>query len=173
MIQQNFVEIDQLFALLDQPLEITDAPDATSLENLQLPSGVDTQNASAASPDAAVITVASSSAAANHSTGLNRSSHMLLGAVADGRKAGDGDGEGGGADTDAGARGAWPVAFEGVSFSYDKRRPVLRNFSLVIRPGETVALVGPSGSGKSTVGRLLCRLYDPCQGAVKVVSVSS
>ncbi|WP_374469305.1 ABC transporter transmembrane domain-containing protein [Phenylobacterium sp.] len=60
------------------------------------------------------------------------------------------------------------VAFEGVTFAYPGRAdlPALKGFSLHVRPGERVALVGPSGSGKSTVFRLLLRFYDPQQGRV-------
>ncbi|MFF5971854.1 ABC transporter ATP-binding protein [Streptomyces sp. NPDC012769] len=64
------------------------------------------------------------------------------------------------------------VEFDGVSFAYEgaegKARPVLDGFSLEIRPGETVAVVGASGSGKSTVSLLLPRFYDVTQGAVLV-----
>ena len=60
------------------------------------------------------------------------------------------------------------LAFEDVSFHYPSRpdTPALRNFSLAIHPGETVALVGPSGAGKSTVFQLLLRFYDPTQGRI-------
>ncbi|MFG2717052.1 ABC transporter ATP-binding protein [Streptomyces sp. NPDC048416] len=60
------------------------------------------------------------------------------------------------------------VEFDDVSFGYDDERPVLNGFSLDIRPGETVALVGASGSGKSTVSLLLPRFYDVSHGAVLV-----
>jgi ABC-type transport system involved in Fe-S cluster assembly fused permease/ATPase subunit len=60
------------------------------------------------------------------------------------------------------------IEFRDVSFAYDQERPILRDFSLVVEPGRTVALVGPSGSGKSTVGRLLFRFYDPTAGAVLI-----
>ncbi|WP_231626923.1 ABC transporter ATP-binding protein [Streptomyces apocyni] len=60
------------------------------------------------------------------------------------------------------------VAFDGVGFAYVDGRPVLEDFSLTIRPGETVAVVGSSGSGKSTVSMLLPRYYDVTQGAVLV-----
>jgi ATP-binding cassette subfamily B protein len=65
------------------------------------------------------------------------------------------------------------VAFEDVTFAYPGRPdlPALREFSLTVRPGETVALVGPSGSGKSTVLRLLLRFYDPQSGCVRIDGV--
>ncbi|MEV3993102.1 ABC transporter ATP-binding protein [Streptomyces sp. NPDC049837] len=60
------------------------------------------------------------------------------------------------------------VEFDDVSFAYEDGRPVLDGFSLEIRPGETVAVVGSSGSGKSTVSLLLPRFYDVTHGAVLV-----
>ncbi|MGW2559005.1 ABC transporter ATP-binding protein [Streptomyces sp. NPDC001514] len=63
------------------------------------------------------------------------------------------------------------VEFDDVGFSYgngDSTQPVLDGFSLEIRPGETVAVVGSSGSGKSTVSLLLPRFYDVTRGAVLV-----
>ncbi|WP_438293725.1 ABC transporter ATP-binding protein [Streptomyces sp. HUAS TT7] len=60
------------------------------------------------------------------------------------------------------------VEFDDVSFGYDAERLVLKGFSLDIRPGETVAVVGSSGSGKSTVSLLLPRFYDVSHGAVLV-----
>jgi ATP-binding cassette subfamily B protein len=65
------------------------------------------------------------------------------------------------------------VAFEDVVFAYPGRGdlPSLNGFSMRLRPGETVALVGPSGSGKSTVLRLLLRFYDPQAGTVRLDGV--
>ncbi|MFD9029758.1 ABC transporter ATP-binding protein [Streptomyces sp. NPDC059567] len=65
---------------------------------------------------------------------------------------------------DAGAT----VEFDDVGFAYEDGRPVLDGFSLEIRAGETVAVVGASGSGKSTVSLLLPRFYDVTHGAVLV-----
>jgi ATP-binding cassette, subfamily B, bacterial len=67
------------------------------------------------------------------------------------------------------SRGA--VDFEGVSFDYGDGRPVLREVSLAIAPGETVALVGPSGCGKSTLLSLLERLHVPTAGRILVDGV--
>jgi ATP-binding cassette subfamily B protein len=65
------------------------------------------------------------------------------------------------------------VAIENVTFAYPGRpdMPAVRGLSLVVRPGERVALVGPSGAGKSTVFRLLLRFYDPQSGRVLVDGV--
>ena len=71
-------------------------------------------------------------------------------------------------------RGGSAVRFTGVTFNYPSRpaQAALRDFSLEVRPGETVALVGPSGAGKSTVLQLLLRFYDAQQGEVQVDGVS-
>ena len=59
------------------------------------------------------------------------------------------------------------VVFDHVGFRYPTgSRKVLEDISLVIRPGEVVALVGENGSGKTTLIKLLCRLYDPVDGNI-------
>jgi len=62
------------------------------------------------------------------------------------------------------------IAFEGVTFGYGEE-PVLRDVTLDVAAGETVALVGPTGAGKSTVAKLLARLYDVDEGAVQIDGV--
>jgi ATP-binding cassette, subfamily B, heavy metal transporter len=60
------------------------------------------------------------------------------------------------------------IAFRDVSFSYESERGILEGLSLVVEPGQTVAIVGPTGSGKSTIGRLLFRFYDVSAGAIEI-----
>lgn len=71
------------------------------------------------------------------------------------------------------------ISLNNVNFSYEEE-PVLRDYSLVINKGETVALVGQSGSGKSTIANLLTRFYDVNSGSIAIdgidirdISVSS
>lgn len=58
------------------------------------------------------------------------------------------------------------VRFENVSFGYEADRMALRNVSLDVKPGMSVALVGHTGSGKSTIVNLLCHFYDVTEGRV-------
>lgn len=62
------------------------------------------------------------------------------------------------------------IRFENVTFIYPTRpdQVVLKNFNLVLKPGQTVALVGSSGSGKSTVASLLERFYEPTSGSITI-----
>ena len=60
------------------------------------------------------------------------------------------------------------VQLENVAFGYETERPVLRDVSLEVRPGETIAIVGETGAGKSTLVSLVPRFFDPWQGRVLV-----
>ncbi len=60
------------------------------------------------------------------------------------------------------------VDFEHVSFGYIKNVPVLRDFTLHIQAGQSVAIVGPTGAGKSTLVGLLTRFYDIQQGNIRI-----
>jgi ATP-binding cassette subfamily B protein len=63
------------------------------------------------------------------------------------------------------------VEFENVSFAYNPLEPVLEDFNLKVKPGQTVALVGETGSGKSTIVNLACRFYEPTKGRVLIDGV--
>ncbi|MBN1682508.1 ATP-binding cassette domain-containing protein, partial [Candidatus Bathyarchaeota archaeon] len=60
------------------------------------------------------------------------------------------------------------IEFKNVSFSYVEGEQVLKNFSLKIEKGQSVALVGETGSGKSTIVNLACRFYEPTQGQILI-----
>ncbi len=63
---------------------------------------------------------------------------------------------------------AGDIAFDAVDFWYVEGQPVLRDFTLAVRQGETLALVGPTGGGKSTIVNLLCRFYEPKGGRITI-----
>jgi ATP-binding cassette, subfamily B, bacterial len=58
------------------------------------------------------------------------------------------------------------ITLNDVTFGYDAGRPVLRNVSLTVAPGETLAVVGATGAGKSTLVGLIPRFFDPWEGCV-------
>jgi ATP-binding cassette subfamily B protein len=60
------------------------------------------------------------------------------------------------------------VAFENVTFGYDPRLPVIKDLSVRVPAGSTVALVGPTGAGKTTALSLLYRAYDPTRGRITI-----
>ena len=60
------------------------------------------------------------------------------------------------------------IVFENVQFHYEPSKPVIRDFSIEVRPGECVALIGPTGCGKSTILSLLLRFYDVTGGRVLI-----
>lgn len=66
------------------------------------------------------------------------------------------------------ALSAGDIQFRHIEFAYRESEKVLKDFSLHIKGGQTVALVGVSGAGKSTVSKLLFRFYDPTQGVISV-----
>ena len=62
------------------------------------------------------------------------------------------------------------IHFENVSFSYSNNKPSLKNITLTIKQGETVALVGSTGSGKTTLVNLLTRFYNPTDGKIYIAN---
>ena len=63
------------------------------------------------------------------------------------------------------------VEFHNVNFSYTKDKPIITNFSVKVRPGMKVAIVGPTGAGKTTLINLLMRFYDPSSGFITIDGV--
>ncbi len=63
------------------------------------------------------------------------------------------------------------VELDNVRFSYDGEKDVLKNISLSIPAGQTVAFVGPSGGGKTTLANIISRFFDPQSGTVKIGGV--
>ena len=60
------------------------------------------------------------------------------------------------------------IHFDQVNFSYEDDQPVLKDFNLHVRRGETIALVGATGGGKTTIVNLLCRFYEPKSGSITI-----
>jgi subfamily B ATP-binding cassette protein MsbA len=60
------------------------------------------------------------------------------------------------------------IAFDRVTFGYDPERPILRDISFSIEPGQNAALVGLTGSGKSTLVSMIPRFYDPQAGQIRI-----
>ena len=60
------------------------------------------------------------------------------------------------------------VTFENVDFSYEEGKPVLKDVSFTVKPGQSVALVGPTGAGKSTIVSLISRFYNVDSGRVLI-----
>ena len=71
----------------------------------------------------------------------------------------------------SGESGPGRVGFENLVFSYSRGTPILNGLNLEIQPGETLGIAGVTGAGKSTLIKLLLRLYDPGEGAVKLDGV--
>ncbi len=63
------------------------------------------------------------------------------------------------------------VSFKNVSFGYSSDRIIIHNFSVDIKPGQKIALVGPTGAGKTTIVKLLMRFYDINSGSISIDGV--
>ncbi len=63
------------------------------------------------------------------------------------------------------------IEFRNVAFAYLGGQPVLSNFNLFVRAGESIAVVGPTGGGKTTIVSLACRFYEPTTGQILINGV--
>ena len=63
------------------------------------------------------------------------------------------------------------VEFRHVDFYYNENEPLLKDFNLKVKAGQTIALVGETGAGKSTIVNLLCRFYEPVSGEILIDGV--
>jgi ATP-binding cassette subfamily B protein len=145
MQQRAAASADRIYEVLDEPVAIADRPGA-----IDLPSALASGGEHAA-PSGRVE---------------YRDVHFAYAAPPSAEAEAAGDvGE---VERAAGADGAEDHLVDDEPEAEDRRVPVLDGFSLVVEPGETVAVVGRTGAGKSTVARLLPRFYDVDEGAVLV-----
>ncbi|MFE5840112.1 ABC transporter ATP-binding protein [Streptomyces niveus] len=70
-----------------------------------------------------------------------------------------------------GGKAAGRVSFEKVAFSYEAAKPLIKDLSLSVEPGQTVAIVGPTGAGKTTLVNLLMRFYEVTGGRITLDGV--
>jgi len=66
---------------------------------------------------------------------------------------------------------AGAVTFDHVVFGYDPNKTIIKDYSVAVKPGQQVAIVGPTGAGKTTIVNLLMRFYDVNEGAIKIDGV--
>ncbi|MCX6728691.1 MAG: ABC transporter ATP-binding protein [Candidatus Saccharibacteria bacterium] len=65
------------------------------------------------------------------------------------------------------------VIFDKVNFGYDKDQPIIKDFTVQIKPKQNMAIVGPTGAGKTTIVNLLMRFYDIDSGTIKIDGVDT
>ncbi len=65
------------------------------------------------------------------------------------------------------------IEFKHVKFSYDGKRPIIKDFNAAVNPGEKIAIVGPTGAGKTTMVNLLMKFYDIVDGEILIDGVST
>jgi ATP-binding cassette subfamily B protein len=76
-------------------------------------------------------------------------------------------------DAQSAGRVEGKVVIRDVNFSYNPEKPLIQNFSLEVKPGQRVAIVGPTGCGKTTLINLLMRFYDPQEGGIYLEGIDT
>ena len=66
---------------------------------------------------------------------------------------------------------AGDIEFDHVDFRYEAEKTVLKDFTLTVHQGETIAIVGPTGAGKTSIVNLVCRFYEPSAGTIRIAGV--
>ena len=64
------------------------------------------------------------------------------------------------------------IEFKNVKFGYDKKRMIIKDFSVKVNPGDKIAIVGPTGAGKTTMVNLLMKFYEINNGDILIDGVS-
>lgn len=64
------------------------------------------------------------------------------------------------------------ITFDNISFGYTEDKKIIDNFSLTVKKGEKIAIIGETGSGKTTIIKLLTRLYDVDSGEIKIDGIN-
>lgn len=65
------------------------------------------------------------------------------------------------------------ISFEHVYFGYDKTRDIIKDFTVNVKPGQKIAIVGPTGAGKTTIVNLLMKFYEINSGDIKIEGIST
>ena len=65
------------------------------------------------------------------------------------------------------------ISIDNIKFRYEENEPLIEDWSLEVKPGQTVAIVGPTGAGKTTIVNLLMRFYEINSGSIKIDGVST
>jgi ATP-binding cassette subfamily B protein len=68
---------------------------------------------------------------------------------------------------------AGKVEIQGLDFAYTPEKPLIQDFSLTVKPGQRIAIVGPTGCGKTTFINLIMRFYDPQGGEIQLDNVNT
>ena len=65
------------------------------------------------------------------------------------------------------------ISFEHINFGYDKTRDIIKDFTVKVKPGQKIAIVGPTGAGKTTLVNLLMKFYEINSGDIKIEGIST